>query len=96
MGDLVFNGGTNVDVYDDIYLITNVKFRQIRYLGWKPTVSIIPNVSCIYLFSLHVTSLRFTVRNVTVNNAQTGIFSSWNWGEESSYIPIRPDINYIS
>ncbi|KAJ6581152.1 exo-beta-1,3-glucanase [Mycena capillaripes] len=23
---------------------------------------------------------RFTVRNVTVNNAQTGIFGSWNWG----------------
>lgn len=24
---------------------------------------------------------RFTVRNVTVNNAQSGIFSVWNWGE---------------
>ncbi|PPQ70273.1 hypothetical protein CVT26_014562 [Gymnopilus dilepis] len=23
---------------------------------------------------------QFTVRNVTVNNAQTGIYSSWNWG----------------
>jgi len=24
---------------------------------------------------------RFTVRNVTVNNAQSGIFSVWNWGK---------------
>ncbi|KDR79424.1 hypothetical protein GALMADRAFT_223633 [Galerina marginata CBS 339.88] len=23
---------------------------------------------------------QFTVRNVTVNNAQTGVYSSWNWG----------------
>jgi glucan 1,3-beta-glucosidase len=25
---------------------------------------------------------RFTVRNVTVNNADTGIFGVWNWGTD--------------
>ncbi|KAJ7168214.1 exo-beta-1,3-glucanase [Mycena crocata] len=31
-------------------------------------------------FGLWVGNQQFTVRNVTVNNAQTGIFASWNWG----------------
>ncbi|KAF9531445.1 exo-beta-1,3-glucanase [Crepidotus variabilis] len=25
-------------------------------------------------------SQQFTVRNITINNAQTGVYSSWNWG----------------
>ena len=25
---------------------------------------------------------RFTVRNVTVNNAQTAVFMNWEWGED--------------
>ncbi|KAJ7929215.1 exo-beta-1,3-glucanase [Mycena leptocephala] len=31
-------------------------------------------------FGMWVGNQQFTVRNVTVNNAQTGIFGSWNWG----------------
>lgn len=25
--------------------------------------------------------VRFTVRNITVNNAQIGVYSLWNWGK---------------
>ncbi|KAF9567581.1 exo-beta-1,3-glucanase [Agrocybe pediades] len=31
-------------------------------------------------FGMWVGNQQFTVRNVTVNNAQSGIFSVWNWG----------------
>ncbi|KAJ7118715.1 exo-beta-1,3-glucanase [Mycena epipterygia] len=31
-------------------------------------------------FGMWVGNQQFTVRNVTVNNAQTGIFGAWNWG----------------
>ncbi|KAJ7261315.1 exo-beta-1,3-glucanase [Mycena haematopus] len=31
-------------------------------------------------FGMWVGNQQFTVRNVTVNNAQTAIFGSWNWG----------------
>ncbi|KAJ7636131.1 exo-beta-1,3-glucanase [Mycena polygramma] len=31
-------------------------------------------------FGMWVGNQQFTVRNVTVNNANTGIFGSWNWG----------------
>ncbi|KAG5640730.1 hypothetical protein DXG03_007417 [Asterophora parasitica] len=31
-------------------------------------------------FGLWVGNQQFTVRNVTVNNAQTAVFSHWNWG----------------
>ncbi|KAF8163174.1 exo-beta-1,3-glucanase [Crassisporium funariophilum] len=31
-------------------------------------------------FGMWVGNQQFTVRNVTVNNAQIGIFSNWNWG----------------
>ncbi|KAG5643065.1 hypothetical protein DXG03_001622 [Asterophora parasitica] len=31
-------------------------------------------------FGLWVGNQQFTVRNVTVNNAQTAVFSPWNWG----------------
>ncbi|KAJ6514576.1 exo-beta-1,3-glucanase [Mycena vulgaris] len=31
-------------------------------------------------FGMWVGNQQFTVRNVTVNNAQTGIFGIWNWG----------------
>ncbi|KAG5649857.1 hypothetical protein H0H81_001746 [Sphagnurus paluster] len=31
-------------------------------------------------FGLWVGNQQFTVRNITVNNAQTAIFSHWNWG----------------
>ncbi|TFK36999.1 exo-beta-1,3-glucanase [Crucibulum laeve] len=31
-------------------------------------------------FGMWVGNQQFTVRNVTVNNAQTAIFSNWNWG----------------
>jgi hypothetical protein len=26
---------------------------------------------------------RFTVRNITINGAQTAVYSSWNWGEST-------------
>jgi hypothetical protein len=49
--------------------------RKIWHVGWQPTVRLTfqndrkeSNLS------------RFTVRNVTVNNAIAGIFSHWNWG----------------
>lgn len=28
---------------------------------------------------------RFTVRNITINNAQTAVFSHWNWGMAPHY-----------
>ncbi|KAF8992167.1 exo-beta-1,3-glucanase [Cyathus striatus] len=31
-------------------------------------------------FGLWVGNQQFTVKNVTINNAQTGVFSVWNWG----------------
>lgn len=31
-------------------------------------------------FGMWVGNQQFTVRNITVNNAQTAVFSSWNWG----------------
>ncbi|KAF9443873.1 glycoside hydrolase family 55 protein [Macrolepiota fuliginosa MF-IS2] len=31
-------------------------------------------------FGIWVGNQQFTVRNITVNNAQTGIFAVWNWG----------------
>ncbi|EKM82792.1 hypothetical protein AGABI1DRAFT_68739 [Agaricus bisporus var. burnettii JB137-S8] len=31
-------------------------------------------------FGIWVGNQQFTVRNITVNNAQTGIFAIWNWG----------------
>ncbi|KAJ7261316.1 exo-beta-1,3-glucanase [Mycena haematopus] len=31
-------------------------------------------------FGLWVGNQQFTVRNITVNNAQTAVFGSWNWG----------------
>ncbi|KAF8520004.1 exo-beta-1,3-glucanase [Hysterangium stoloniferum] len=31
-------------------------------------------------FGIWVGNQQFTVRNITVNNAQTGIFMQWNWG----------------
>ena len=31
-------------------------------------------------FGMWVGNQQFTVRNLTVNNAQTGVYASWNWG----------------
>jgi hypothetical protein len=45
-------------------------------MGREPAV-------CCRVFSIEkqlIIYVRFTVRNVTVNNAQTGVFSLWNWG----------------
>jgi hypothetical protein len=41
--------------------------QQYVYLDWRRFGD--SNVFC-----------RFTVRNITVNNAQTGVYSLWNWG----------------
>lgn len=60
-----------------IYMIReNLSFdRKIRHVGWKSTVRIY-----LRLYVHTYITLRFTVRNITVNNAQTGVFSIWNWG----------------
>lgn len=34
------------------------------------------------------TFTRFTVRNVTINNAQTAIFGIWNWGKRRRVGPL--------
>jgi hypothetical protein len=31
-------------------------------------------------FGMWVGNQQFTVRNISINNAQTGVFSNWNWG----------------
>ena len=32
-------------------------------------------------FGIWVGNQQFTVRNITINNAQTAIYSIWNWGK---------------
>jgi hypothetical protein len=31
-------------------------------------------------YGVWIGNQQFTVRNITVNNAQTAIYSQWNWG----------------
>lgn len=50
--------------------------RQIWNVGRKPTVSALSRI----LDPLSRSPVRFTVRNVTINNAETGVFGVWNWG----------------
>jgi len=40
----------------------------------------------------HLLGFRFTVRNITVNGAQTAIYSLWNWGEAivKMFNPLTP------
>ena len=91
MGDLVFNGGIIILYGGHSFSITDINFRQIRHLGWKSTVHMILTLIS---FGLHFIPPRFTVRNVTVNNAQTGVFSTWNWGKTSRHIvSIHRDID---
>ncbi|KAJ2916182.1 hypothetical protein MD484_g4242, partial [Candolleomyces efflorescens] len=40
-------------------------------------------------FGMWVGNQQFTVRNITVNNAQTGIFAVWNWGWTFQGLTIR-------
>jgi hypothetical protein len=51
--------------------------RKIWHMGRKSTV-------CAQRWlasesTAHIV-VRFTVRNITINNAQTAVFSAWNWG----------------
>ena len=40
--------------------------------------------------------VRFTVRNITINNAATAIYGHWNWGESATYRHTTlPDWHYI-
>lgn len=83
MGDLVFNGGKQL-IRHILLLILRLfgairsQFRQIRNMGWKSTVGRIPLIAV----QMPMGSFRFTIRNVTVNNAQTGIYALWNWGKD--------------
>ena len=37
-------------------------------------------------YGMWVGNQQFTVRNVTVNNANTAVYQSWNWGQCRDYV----------
>ncbi|KAF8960770.1 pectate lyase superfamily protein-domain-containing protein [Flammula alnicola] len=52
--------------------------------GWKTAVVAISYMGDLVFnggkYGIWGGNQQFTVRNITVNNAQTGVYSSWNWG----------------
>jgi hypothetical protein len=62
-----------------------LQWWEIRYLGRKPTVRV-------FLFHNTFTTsafVRFTVRNITINNAATAIYGHWNWGESTAIVSLH-------
>lgn len=39
---------------------------------------------------------RFTVRNVTINNAKTAVFSLWNWGLYRFFFSLTRSLKWVS
>ena len=68
MGDLVFNGGMIVEIYMVAFIQWNS--RQIRYLGWKSTVTMILNISYIDSSCLHVIIFFFKIHCQKYHNQQ--------------------------
>lgn len=73
MGDMVFNGGLSIllnlsKFVEHFFRIPSNLWRQST-VGIHGTIKLdLSNVN------------RFTVRNITVNNALTAVQSDWNWG----------------
>ena len=77
MGDLTFNGGkanaTRIVCFD------LTRAMQVNTECGLETNSMLSSTLICYIV-VTCLSHRFTVRNVTFNNANTAIYSIWNWG----------------
>jgi hypothetical protein len=60
-----------------------MKFQANSVFGVETNSELLFLLTSVFIIHRFITLFfqRFTVRNVTVNNAQTGVFSPWNWGE---------------
>lgn len=68
--DMIFNGGKRIHCAATILGRKQIFLREIWYVGRKSTVS--KPVSGVWRNSIHHRISRFTVRNVTMNNCETG------------------------
>ncbi len=90
MGDLIFNGGgpKKVSVH---HSLTSGKASMVCGSGTSSqcmTTAIFP--------PSYRTLFRFTVRNITVNNAQSAVFMNWNWGNTPTpFYKIRGSNSYL-
>jgi len=77
MGDMVFNGGKLLQAGRSAVIGLTGTRTSGKFGIWAGNQQYVPQTiarnRCLPL-------TRFTVRNVTINNAQTAIFSLWNWG----------------
>ena len=78
MGDLIFNGGN----MRQCYMVCFSDTPQENLASGVETNS--ERTSSVDIVIAYLSCRRFTVRNITINNAQTGIYSTWNWGLFSS------------
>ncbi len=74
MGDLIFNGGNMCQCHVVCFSDT----PQENSASGVETNS--KRTSSVDIGIAYISCCRFTVRNITINNAQTGIYSLWNWG----------------
>ena len=89
MGDLIFNGGGPKRVSFH-HALTSAKASMGCGLGTSSQCMITSAISPPSYEPL----FRFTVRNITVNNAQSAVFMDWNWGNTPPFYRIRGSNSY--